>query len=195
MLMLAIDLARAPTALVVGPMAAEEAALRRLAQLDAAMSNDRGCIAVFAPAPGMRLAARAGERLMRRLPTSEDLAGARIVFAMGLADAAAAGVAAAARSVGALVNVEDRTALCDFHMPALVQRGDLQIAITTGARAPGLAGRIRRYLEHLFPRAWSARLYELAERRRLWRASGADRTSIGRWTDELIDRRGWLQQG
>jgi len=59
-------------------------------------------------------------------------------------------VAADAREAGALVNVVDRPALCDFIVPAQIERGLLRIAITTGGAAPALARRIRERLEKEF---------------------------------------------
>jgi siroheme synthase-like protein len=49
-----------------------------------------------------------------------------------------------------LCNVVDSPALCDFFVPAVVQRGDLQIAIGTEGRSPAYAGHIRKKLEKIF---------------------------------------------
>jgi precorrin-2 dehydrogenase len=59
-------------------------------------------------------------------------------------------VAAAARRWRALVNVVDRPAHCDFIVPSVLRRGELQIAVSTGGRSPAIAREIRRRLERLF---------------------------------------------
>jgi precorrin-2 dehydrogenase len=48
-----------------------------------------------------------------------------------------------ARTHGVLLNVVDRPGLCNFITPAVVQRGDLSIAISTGGKSPGFAKRMK----------------------------------------------------
>jgi precorrin-2 dehydrogenase/sirohydrochlorin ferrochelatase len=48
---------------------------------------------------------------------------------------------------GALVNSVDDPANCHFYAPAVVSRGDFQIAISTGGTSPALAQHVRKELE------------------------------------------------
>jgi precorrin-2 dehydrogenase/sirohydrochlorin ferrochelatase len=52
---------------------------------------------------------------------------------------------------GILCNVVDNPERCNFYMPAIVERGDLKIAISTSGRSPSLAGKLREYLDEAFP--------------------------------------------
>ena len=76
-----------------------------------------------------------------------DVRGATLVVAATGDREVDAAVAAAARRCRALVNVVDRPAECDFILPSVLKRGDLQIAVSTGGRSPALAREIRRKLE------------------------------------------------
>ncbi len=64
-----------------------------------------------------------------------------------------------------LCNVVDVPALCDFYYPAVVQRGALQIAISTAGLSPALAQRLRKELEHQFGAEYEAWLEELGKER------------------------------
>src|SRR5262245_59416994 len=48
-----------------------------------------------------------------------------------------------AHAKGILCNTVDDPPNCDFYYPAVVRRGDLKIAISTGGQSPALAQRIR----------------------------------------------------
>ena len=52
---------------------------------------------------------------------------------------------------GILCNVVDKPSRCNFYTPAVVQRGELKIAISTSGRSPSLAGKLREYLEEAVP--------------------------------------------
>lgn len=49
-----------------------------------------------------------------------------------------------------LCNVVDEPQLCDFFVPSVVKRGDLQIAIATEGNCPAYAGHLRKKLERTF---------------------------------------------
>jgi precorrin-2 dehydrogenase/sirohydrochlorin ferrochelatase len=88
-----------------------------------------------------------------------------VVAATGDADVDRA-AARSARRTGALVNVADGPEDCDFILPSVLRRGELQIAVSTGGRSPALAREIRQRLEPLFGDDYA----ELVER------VGAERT-------------------
>lgn len=49
-----------------------------------------------------------------------------------------------------LCNVVDVPELCDFYVPAVVKRGNLQIAVSTEGQCPAYAGHIRKKLETIY---------------------------------------------
>jgi len=63
------------------------------------------------------------------------------------------------RARGLLVNVTDRPDLCDFTLPAIIDRDPVLVAIGTGGASAGLAAALRQRLEPLLP----AGLGKLAE--------------------------------
>jgi precorrin-2 dehydrogenase/sirohydrochlorin ferrochelatase len=64
-----------------------------------------------------------------------------------------------------LCNAVDDPENCDFYYPAVVKRGDLQIAISTNGRSPALAQRLKSELEEQFGPEYEAWLQELGEAR------------------------------
>ncbi|MBV8892296.1 MAG: bifunctional precorrin-2 dehydrogenase/sirohydrochlorin ferrochelatase [Acidobacteria bacterium] len=75
---------------------------------------------------------------------------------------------------GQLCNVVDVPELCDFYYPALVRRGDLQIAISTSGHSPALARRLREQLEKQFGAGYAPWVRELGVTRKLILASGLE---------------------
>jgi precorrin-2 dehydrogenase len=71
-----------------------------------------------------------------------------------------------ARESGALSNAVDDPGYCDFYAPAVVSRGDFQIAVSTGGNSPSLAQNVRRELEQEFGpeyESWTAWLGRMRE--------------------------------
>lgn len=128
-------------------------------------------------------AADAKRRLLER-------AGARVVGeddAVSLAIVADGDEAAAARlkARGVLVNVVDRPELCDFTLPAIVDRSPVIVAVGTGGASAGLAKALRQRLETLLPAALGSLATALSD------ARGAMRQ---RWPD-MVERRRALEAG
>src|ERR1700680_1094768 len=79
-----------------------------------------------------------------------DFAGVFLVIAATGSSALHDDIYAEARSRGVLCNAVDEPERCDFYFPAVVRRGELQIAISTGGLSPALAQRLRKELEQQF---------------------------------------------
>jgi len=75
---------------------------------------------------------------------------------------------------GVLCNIVDVPALCDFYYPAVVQRGALQIAISTSGESPALAQRLRKQLEEHFGAEYEEWLAQLGEARDKVQSAGLD---------------------
>ena len=78
---------------------------------------------------------------------SGDLDGALLVFAATNNRDVQNAVVRDARKAGLLVNVADAPKLCDFQVPAVVRRDNLNISVSTNGTSPALAAKICRELE------------------------------------------------
>lgn len=145
-------------------------------------------LTVFATEPGLEDVVQ-----IARLPVAEELAQFRIVWFTGLDPDVAEPLAQAARAAGLLVNIEDHPPYCDFHTPALVRRGDLLVAISTAGKSPGLAMRLRRWLETQLGEEWAERLETIARKRSAWRRRPRPLEELAALTDAVIDHQGWLE--
>ena len=116
----------------------------------------------------------------------------QLLFVAGLADSEARQLAGRARALGLLVNVEDDLPLCDFHVPALVRRGELLLTVSTGGSVPGLARRLREWLAESFGPEWTARLKELSAARARFRSAGFSPAEVSQKVRDLIAEKGWL---
>jgi len=168
-----------------------------LSRLMAMDEHGASQVHVFSAAPVADLAAAAGSRLLRRWPEDADFARIRpqLVFIADVDDTLAADLGARAHAVGALVHVQDRIPLCDFHLPARVRRGHLQVTVSTDGTAAGLSRHIREYLEtYIFGPEWAERVSEVAAARQRWKQAGLSMGELAKAIGDLIATRGWLKK-
>jgi len=142
-------------------------------------------VTVIAPSftPGLAELAAAGRLTHLARPYQPgDLTEAAVVIVVEQSREVVAAIWEETRGRNVLVNTLDNTPHCDFIAPAIVRRGDLTVAISTGGKAPVLAVRLRQRLEQELGeeharflalagavRAPLARLWpDLATRRELW---------------------------
>ncbi|MEL7489003.1 MAG: bifunctional precorrin-2 dehydrogenase/sirohydrochlorin ferrochelatase, partial [Pseudomonadota bacterium] len=96
--------------------------------------------------------------LIEATPAPADFKGSVLAVIADAEESVAARYAKWARQAGALVNVVDQPALCDFTTPSIIDRGDIVIGISTGGAAPVLGQQLRGRIEAMAP----ARLGDLA---------------------------------
>jgi precorrin-2 dehydrogenase/sirohydrochlorin ferrochelatase len=116
--------------------------------------------------PGVRrLASKKKIAWLRRKFMPRDLDGMLLVVVATSSPSVNKRVSEQARRRGALCNAVDDPLNCDFFYPAVVRRGDLQIAISTGGRSPELAHRLRKELQRQFGAKYARWVEELGRRR------------------------------
>ncbi len=118
-------------------------ALRKVERLRACGAD----VTVVSPSFCSGLARMKGIRRVRRRYRKSDLRGS--VLAIGAAGPQEVNrrVWEHASEAGIPVNVVDQPELCTFTVPAVLTRGELQIAVSTGGGSPALSAQIRRKLE------------------------------------------------
>jgi siroheme synthase-like protein len=105
--------------------------------------------------------------------TPGDLEGAFLVIAATSIPTVNESVYRAADARGLLCNAVDDIQNCHFYYGSIVQRGDLQIAISTNGKSPALAQRLRRELEAQFGPEYESWIEWLGAAREVLRAAGA----------------------
>jgi uroporphyrin-III C-methyltransferase / precorrin-2 dehydrogenase / sirohydrochlorin ferrochelatase len=140
---------------------------------------------VVAPSFGADLLAAASEAavlLTARDFQPSDIDAHHLVFSANEDEAVDRRVVAAAKARNVLVNVVDRPEMTDLVMPAVVDRGDVVVAISTNGAAPVLARQIRAAIESILPQ----RIGRLAAFARNFRSAVHERLSDG-----MARRRFW----
>jgi precorrin-2 dehydrogenase len=110
-------------------------------------------------------------KLELRAFVPEDLDGAFLAVIATASSALNKNIYQQAQRRRVLCNVVDVPELCDFYYPAVVRRGDLQIAVSTSGQSPSLAQKIRQQLERQFDPGYARWVAELGKTRRLVLAS------------------------
>jgi precorrin-2 dehydrogenase/sirohydrochlorin ferrochelatase len=177
-----VDVAGKPCA-VVGGGAVAESKLRALVERGAAVT-------VISPTADERVAALAESGAIqwhRRRWRPGDLNGFALVFCAVDDRDASRMVAAEARRLGIPVNVADEPELCTFIAPAIVRRGDLQIAISTSGASPALAARMRARLEREFGAEYALSLVVLRAARTFLRGLELSAPERSRRLGALVD--------
>ena len=120
-------------------------------------------------------------RLLLREYSASDPDGHSIVFVATDDGRVNADVARDARAAGVLVNAADDPAHCDFILPAVLRRGELTVAVSTGGASPALARTVRDELDDYLDREdYTALARVAADARRTLRDRGA-RAPWERW--------------
>ena len=137
-----LDLADRPCLVVGGGPVAE----RKVESLLAVGAR----VTVVSPTMTARLGAWCGEGRIEhraRAYRADDLAGAQLAFVATDEAGVTEAVAADGRGRGVWVNAADEPARCDFILPAVIRRGPLVVAVSTGGASPAAARAIREELE------------------------------------------------
>jgi uroporphyrin-III C-methyltransferase/precorrin-2 dehydrogenase/sirohydrochlorin ferrochelatase len=172
-----LDLQTGPVVLV----GAGELALAKLRVLTAAGARIRWYATSARDVHGLEPAQLARIDFAKGDPLAADLSGVVAVFCAGAGDVGVA-MALRAKSLGLPVNVMDDIEHSTFIFPAIVDRGDVVVAIGTGGTSPVVARRLREKIEAVLParigdlakfigrfrKSIHVRIPETSERRRFW---------------------------
>ena len=107
-------------------------------------------VAVVSPdaTPSIRDLAENGQLVWHRRTYQEsDLQGAFLAIAATDQEAVNGAIASEATREKVILNVVDKPALCTFIAPAVVEKGEVTVAVSTGGSSPALARKIREWLE------------------------------------------------
>jgi precorrin-2 dehydrogenase/sirohydrochlorin ferrochelatase len=85
-----------------------------------------------------------------------DVAGVRLVMVATDDGAVNAEVAAEARALGVWVNCADDPGHCDFALPAVLRRGPITVAVSTGGASPAIARLLREEIGRRLSTDWAA---------------------------------------
>jgi len=119
-------------------------------------------------------------------PLSVDLQGYALVVGTA-GDPVDGALSQRAQALGIPVNVVDRTELCSFITPSIVDRGTVTVAIGTEGAAPVLARRLRARIEALLPARLGALADLIGSRRPRLARSAPDAVQRRRFWEAIVD--------
>lgn len=157
-----LDLDRRP-AVVIGEGTTAEKRARQLIRYGAD-------VVVITSSPSTALIEAQGDGLLTieaRSYVRGDLKGAFVAICTSDDAEVRRAVFDEAESISCLVNIAGAPELCSFILPSVMHRGPLQIAISTGGGAPGVAKNLRQQLETEFGPEWGVWVALLGEVRAL----------------------------
>ena len=129
----------------------------------------------------------AASRLEQREYRETDLAGADFVIAATDDKALNSSIAKACRQRRLHVNVATDASLCSFTIPAIIERGQIKIAISTDGAAPVLASVLKRRLEAFIPGSYGLMVELVSAFRQRVRARYSDIEAVRRFWRSTVD--------
>ncbi len=152
-----------------------------------------GSVTVVSPTLTDALESRVKEKKIRhymREYRKGDLAGYRLAFVATDDSQINRAVYEEAQEAGVLLNSADDPAHCDFILPSVLRRGELQIAVATGGSSPALSRAIREELEEYFSQDYALLSDVVADVRRELKEKGiaSDAASWRRALNEDVRR-------
>ena len=155
-------------------------------------------VRVIAPEATPQIAQWASEGKLEWLVkefSANDLADAALAIAATAAPGVNREVFLASEARGILCNAVDDIENCHFYYGAVVQRGDLQLAISTNGKSPALAQRIRKELEQTYGEEYGAWVDKLGKTRDVLRRSNSARITAdpaeALCSGESLDSHSW----
>jgi len=148
-------------------------------------------VRIVSPQINTDLAEKVRNREIEWLPklfSADDLDGTFLVIAATSLREVNAAVYREADRRGILCNAVDDIESCHFYYGSIVQRGDLQIAVSTNGKSPALAQRLRKEFEQQFGPEYSAWLEWLGAAREALRSQFSDTASTKHWLHLLASR-------
>src|ERR1700689_2159324 len=145
-------------------------------------------VAPHAVARVQQLSSRGKSEWLARRYEPEDADGCDLIIAATNDRQVNQDVFAEASRRSILCNTADDPPLCDFFFASIVQRGDLQIVISTAGKSPALAQRLRREIDAQLPADLGPWLTELGQLRREVLAAMPPRAQRKAWLHELAHR-------